>query len=139
MMDGKFEPIKDDVNNTGMAFNTTSRDEHEPVIKRHIQTIKDRLISVWSTLHLKKVPIRMIIELIAASVFLFHAFPHHDGISTTMIPHDIITGMTLDYNHHCKHQYGDYVQTNEQHDNTISLRKIGAIALRPTGNEKGGQ
>ena len=80
----------------------------------------------------------MIIELVAASVFWFHTLPHHGGISTTMSPRDIITGMTLEYNHHCKHQYGDYVQTHEQHDNTISLRKIGSIALRPTGNEQGG-
>ena len=46
--------------------------------------------------------------------------------------------MTLDYKHHCKHQHDDYVQTHEQHENTMSLQKIGAIALRPTGNEQGG-
>ena len=80
----------------------------------------------------------MIIELVFARVFWFHAFPHHDGISTTMSPREIITGMTLEYNHHCKHQYGDYVQTHEQHDNTMSLRTTGAIALRTTGNEQGG-
>ena len=55
-----------------------------------------------------------------------------------MSPREIITGMTLDYDHQCKHQYGDYVQTHEQHKNTMSLRIIGAISLRPTGNEQGG-
>ena len=75
MMDGQFEPIKGDVNNTGMAVNTTSRDDHETVIERHICTIKYRLISVCSTLHLKKVTIRMIIDLIAASVF-YSMLPH---------------------------------------------------------------
>ena len=81
-------------------------------------------ISVWSTFPFKKVPAKVIIELLAAIVFWFHAFPHHDSISTIMSTREIITGMTLDCNHHCKHQYGDYV----------SLRKIGAISLRPTGN-----
>ena len=46
--------------------------------------------------------------------------------------------MTLDYNCHCKHQYGDYVQTHEQHNSTMSPRTIGSIAMRPTGNDQGG-
>ena len=137
MMYGQFEPIKADADNAGMAGNTTLIYEHEPFIKCHIRTIKDRSISVYSTFPFKKVPVRMIIELVSESVFWFHVFPHHDGISTTIIPRDIITDMTLDYNHHCKNQYGYYVQTHEKHDNIISLWKIDAIDLRPTGNEKG--
>ena len=139
MMGGQFYFIKSKADNAGMSVNTTSIDEHEPAIERYIHTIKDRSILVWSTLPFKKVPVRMIIELVAASVFWFHVFPHHDGISTTMSPHEVITGMTLDYNHHCKHQYDDYVQTHDQHYNTMSLRTIGSIALRPTGNEQGGR
>ena len=87
---------------------------------------------------LKKAPVRMIIEIVAASAFWFHALPHHNGISTTMNPHEIITGMILDYNHHCKHEYGDYVQTHEQHDNPMSLQTIGDTAMRPSGNEQSG-
>ena len=96
MMDGQFEPIKANAENARIAVNTTSRDEHEPVIERYIRTIKDRSRSVWSTLPLKKVPVRMIIELVATSVFGFHCFPRHDGISTTMSSREIITGMTLE-------------------------------------------
>ena len=55
-----------------------------------------------------------------------------------MSPCEIITGMTLDYNCNCKLQYGDYVQTHEQHNRTMSPRKIGANAIHPTGNEQGG-
>ena len=109
IMDCQFDPIKADSDNAGIAANTTSRDENEPIIERYIRTIKDRSRSVWSTLPLKKVTVRMIIEIVAASVFWFHDLPHNYGISTTMIPREIITGMTLDYNFHCKHQYGDYV------------------------------
>ena len=138
MIDGQFEPIKADANNSGMAVNTTSIDEHEPVIERRICTIKYRSRSVWSTLPFKKLTVRIIIELVAVSVFWFHAFPHHDSISTTISPREIITDMTLDYNHHCKQQYDDYVQTHDQHENTMSLQTIGAHALRPTGNELGG-
>ena len=137
-MDGQFEPIKADANNAGIAVNITSRDEHNLVIERYIRTIKERSRSVWSTLPFKKVHVRIIIKLVDASVFWFHDLPHHYGISTTMSPRDIITGITLDYNCYCKHQYGDYVQTHDQHNSTMSPHTIGAIAMRPTGNEKGG-
>ena len=47
MIDGQFDPIKPDDDNAGIAVNTTSRDEHEPIIGRYIHTIKDRSRSVW--------------------------------------------------------------------------------------------
>ena len=47
-------------------------------------------------------------------------------------------GMSTDYSHHCHLEFGDYVQTHEQHDNSMNLRTIGAIALCQTGNAQGG-
>ena len=81
IMDCQFDPIKADSDNAGIAANTTSRDENKPIIERYIRTIKDRSRSVWSTFPFKKVPVRMIIEIVAASVFWFHDFPHHDSIT----------------------------------------------------------
>jgi hypothetical protein len=49
-----------------------------------------------------------------------------------------VTGQQLDFNKHCKLEFGAYVQTHEQHDNSMDSRTIGAIALRPTGNTQGG-
>ena len=69
MMAGQFEPIKANADNAGILVNTTSRDENMLVIERYIRTIKDRSRSVWSVFPFKKVPVRMIIELVAASVF----------------------------------------------------------------------
>jgi hypothetical protein len=45
--------------------------------------------------------------------------------------------MGIDYNKHCKLEFGEYVQTHEEHDNSLNPRTIGAIALRPTGNLQG--
>ena len=137
-MDGQFESIKADTVNAGISVNTTSIDDHETFIEHCIRTIKDRSRSVWSILRFKKVPVRMIIELVDANNFWFHAFPHNDGISNTMSPREIITGMTLDYNFHCKHQYGDHVQTHEHNNSTMSPRTMGYIAMRSSGNEQGG-
>ena len=34
--------------------------------------------------------------------------------------------------------FGEYVQTHEEYDNSLNPRTIGALALRPTGNVQGG-
>jgi hypothetical protein len=35
------------------------------------------------------------------------------------------------------YQFGEYVQTHEEHDNTMATRTVGALALRPTRNIQG--
>ena len=55
-----------------------------------------------------------------------------------MSPRTIITGQLLDYHKHCRYEFGEYVQTHEEHDNSLLSRTVGAIALRPTGNQQGG-
>ena len=55
-----------------------------------------------------------------------------------MSPRTIITGQLLDYHKHCRYEFGEYVQTHEEHDNSLQSRTVGAIALRPTGNQQGG-
>jgi hypothetical protein len=45
--------------------------------------------------------------------------------------------MTINFKKHCRIEYGQYVQTHEQHDNSMTTRTVGAIAMRPTGNEQG--
>ena len=54
-----------------------------------------------------------------------------------MSPRTIITGRHVDYNKHCKYEFGQYVQVHDQHDNTMLPRTTGALALRPTGNAHG--
>ena len=42
------------------------------------------------------------------------------------------------YNRHSRLEFGEYVQTHEEHDNSLNPCTIGALALRPTGNVQGG-
>jgi hypothetical protein len=65
-------------------------------------------------------------------------FPSNDGVSDTISPRGLVTGLKLDYNKHCRIAYGTYTQTHEEHDNTMATRTTGAIALRPMGNDQGG-
>jgi hypothetical protein len=80
----------------------------------------------------------MMIEMVFLSVFWLNAFPHKLGVSQTLSPRAIVTGLNVDYKKHCHIQFGQYVQTHEKHDNTMTPCTIGALVLRPTGNQQGG-
>ena len=64
--------------------------------------------------------------------------PQKRGVSKTLSPRTLLTGQTWSYTTHCKLEFGDYVETHEEHDNSMATRTIGAIALCPTGNTLGG-
>jgi hypothetical protein len=136
-MDGAFECLRDDLHEMQIMLNTTARDEHVGDIERFIRTVKERMRATFSMLPFDHVPDRMVMELAKREVFWLNSFPLADGVSTTLGPRTIVTGATLSYERHCRFDFGDYVQTHEEHDNTMASRTIGAIALRPTGNIQG--
>jgi hypothetical protein len=136
--DKEFGPLQASLADLKIGLNTASDDEHVGEIERYIRTVKERTRSIWNTLPFDKLPTRMIIELVKGSVSWLNMFPANDGISTMHSPRTIITGLQVDYKHHCRIEVGSYVQTHEQHDNTMRTRTIGAIALRPNGNSQGG-
>ena len=76
--------------------------------------------------------------MVYASVFLLNLFPPADGVSATLSPRSLVTGFQLDYNKHCRLEFGTYVQTHEEHDKSMATRTMDGTALRPTGNAQGG-
>jgi hypothetical protein len=137
LMDGEFTKIRDALSDIGILYNETGRDEHVGEVERFIRTLKERIRAVYNTLPFTTMPPRLVIEMAKSCVYWLNAFPNLRGISDTMSPREIIVGQKVDYNQHCKYQFGQYVQTHEQHDNTMVPRTIGALALRPTGNAQG--
>jgi len=138
LMDGQFESLRGDIADLQITLNTVSNDEHVPDIEQYIRTTKERARCVYNTLPFRRLPARLIIEIVYSSIFWLNCFPPNDGISPTLSPRAIIVGTQIDYAKHCKLEFGTYVQTHEDHDNTMATRTTGAIALRPTGNEQGG-
>ena len=136
--DNEFEPMRGDLAALGMELNVVSADEHVPEIERYIRTVKERTQCVYNTVPFKAMPTRMIVEMVLSSVFWLNMFPPADGVSKTISPRGIIAGIHLDYTKHCQLEYGTYAQVHEEHDNSMSTRTTGAIALRPTGIEQGG-
>jgi hypothetical protein len=138
MMDNEFEPLRAGFMDLGMELNVTSRGEHVPEIERYIRTIKERTRSIYNVLPYKKMPSKMVVEMVQGSVFWLNIFPSTDGVSDTMSPRLIVAGFELDYDKHCQLEFGAYAQVHEEHDNSMATRTTGAIALRPTGNAQGG-
>jgi hypothetical protein len=80
----------------------------------------------------------MIIRLVSNALFWLNAFPHKDGVSSTLSPRYLLTGKHLDFTKHVCTEFGAYVQTHEEHTNNMNARTLGAICLGPSGNEQGG-
>jgi hypothetical protein len=80
----------------------------------------------------------MITEMVFLNVFWLNAFPNKLGVSQTLSPRNIVTGLGIDYTKHCRIVYGQYMQTHEKHNNLMTTCTVGALALCPTGNQQGG-
>jgi hypothetical protein len=136
-MDNEFEPLRGELAGIAVQLDHTGADDHVGDIERWIRTVKERMRTIITSLPYLRLPPRLIIECAKSCVFWLNVFPHADGVSSTMSPREIVTGQALDFNRHCRFEFGEYVQTHEAHDNSMAPRTVGALALRPTGNAQG--
>ena len=81
----------------------------------------------------------LVSQMVSASNYWLNNFPPKDGVSRSISPSTLVTGHNIDYNKHIKLEFGEYVQTHEEHGNTMKTRTTGAIACRPSGNTQDGQ
>lgn len=86
----------------------------------------------------KVVPPIIIVELVYAQVFWQNMFALKGGMSATQSPAKIILNRKLDFNAHCKVEFDKYVQTHEEHNNSMNMCTTGAIGTRPIRNTTGG-
>ena len=138
LMDGALAGMHEICNQLQVTLNTTSRDEHVGDIERYIRTVKEHMQDISNTIPFKRMTRNMVMELAKAVVYWLNSVLSSTGVSPTMSPRTIITGQLLDYHKHCRYEFGEYVQTHEEHDNSLISRTVGAIGLRPTGNQQGG-
>jgi hypothetical protein len=47
-------------------------------------------------------PPRLIIEMVFPSIFWLNAFPHQLGVSQTLSPRTMVTGLHINYTKHCR-------------------------------------
>ena len=134
-MDGKFEDLREDIISLDIYLNIVSRNESVPEIERSNRAVKERVRAFVQTLPFKKIPRRVIIEIVKETTFWLNVFPVKNGISRVLTPRTIVTGRTLDYKIHCKIEYGIYVQILEHHDNSMSACSTGVTTLRLSDNQ----
>ena len=132
--DSKFETLRPDF----PSINTSDADNHQPDIERAIRTVKDRVRSTYQMLPFKYIPCLMVIHLVRNTISWLNAFPTENGWSSKHAPRYIMTGKQLDYNKHVQAEFGEYVQTHEEHDLDMYEQTVRAICMGPTGNQKGG-
>jgi len=77
----------------------------------------------------KAFPHRLIVEMVYNLTFWLNAFPHNNGVHDVMSPWTILTGLHIDHDKHCTLEFGSYVKIHEEHDNSMTSRTSGAIAL----------
>ena len=138
LMDRAFAGLHDVCNQLQVTLNTTSQDEHVGDVERYIRTVKERMRGISNTIPFKRLTRNVVMELANAVVYWLNSVPSNTGVSPMMSPRTIITGQLLDYHKHCRYEFGEYVQTHKEHDSSLLSRTVGAIALRPTGNQQGG-
>jgi hypothetical protein len=119
--------------------NTTAASEHLQDIERYIRLIKEGFCAILNTLQFKRIPGRVIIDLVNYVVMWLNAFPPASGVSKMYIPRTIMTGTSLDFNKHCKKPFGEYAESHEDtiKTNTMVARTQGTICLGPSSNFQG--
>ena len=138
LMDGQFQCLEGPLSKDDITLNICSNDEHVGEIERMIRTIKDRTRCIYTSLPFERMPGRLIVEMVYCCVFWLNCFYPSETVVEGSSPRTIMTGRTVDYNKQCTYEFGQYVQTHEEHNADMKPRTIGALALRPTGNEQGG-
>jgi len=121
----------------GIKLNITSWYKHVSEIQRDFRTNKERVWDIVNTLPFEQYPNRLIVEVVYNTVFGLNCFAHKSGLHMKLSPHTIITRSSIDYNKHCKLQFGTYVQVHKLHDNSLMPRTAGAFTLRPSINAQG--
>jgi hypothetical protein len=130
LVDGEFETMLVNLADMspGITLNETANDEHVGDIERFIWTLKERMRAIYNTLPFNHMPPWIIIKMANNSIFWLNSFPHPNSVSAELSPRTMITGQVVDFNRHCKYEFGEYAQTHEQHNNIMVLRTIGALA-----------
>jgi hypothetical protein len=137
--DNEFQCIATEMaDKHGITFHPVARGSHEPFIERDNRTSKERCRCTFNALPFDRIPARMTIEMVVGIDFWLNSWCSKGGVSKTIPPRQIVTGMKLDASMHCKFQFGDYVLAHNESDNTMKARANDAIYLRPTGSAAGG-
>ena len=120
-----------------VSYTPLSKGEHEKFVERNIRYIKERCRCSFAEIPYTRIPRRMVMRLVYTAVFWINSFPRQEGVSDTMGPRLLMSGIKPSMLH-AKYQFGEYFQTHEESKNDMSERTLDAIFTGPIGNPQGG-
>jgi hypothetical protein len=133
--DGEYNQFKNLFPN--IHFNICSAEDHVPEVERAIRTIKETIRATIHGMPYHRLPRTMIKELVSMATRTHNMLPHHDGISDTLSPTTIVTGLPKPDFNTLTLEFGSYVQVYDGTNNNTKSCTLGAIATNPTGNSSG--
>jgi hypothetical protein len=137
LMGNEFGVLQAPLLEKGIALNTCGPNEHVPEIVRKIHTVKECIRGVITTLPFNIIPNLMIVHSAVFSVMWLNVLPPAGGVSPTLSPQAIVTGLHVNSDRHCRIPFGAYAQVHaepEPTNNKMVSRTVGGISLGPTGN-----
>jgi hypothetical protein len=140
LADNEFESLRGSLLHLGVNLNVCAPGEHIPEVERKIRTVKERVRAVITTLPFRAIPLIVTAHAVVFSVMWINFFPPKGGLSSTLSPQAIVTGLSPNAEKHCRIPFGAYAQVhvdNTQSNNAMISRTVGAISLGPTGNIQG--
>lgn len=118
-------------------MHTCGADDHIPDIECMIRTIKDRARCGMKCLLYKYFPKIILIHLVKNCVFWLNALVKNNNASRLHSPRYIMTSRQISCDKYALLEFGEYVQTHEKYDNSMTEQTMGCINLGPTGNAEG--
>ena len=118
-MDPEFDGDKYDslISNIGPRLNICGTRDHCPLQERNTRVIKERIQCLWSVLPYRKhVPKGITIGMVNCTTMWLNGFPRKGSISKTISPCMLTTGVHLDYNAHCRCEFGTDTQRSPQQE-----------------------
>ena len=125
--DGQFKFTEEHIRPTHLY--TCAPGEHIPQVERSIQTLERDYRTLYHGLPYNYYPKIMLCSLVYFVVQLRTVFPPVDGISTTMSPTSIVTGLLTPDAAHFSLEFGEYVHV---HDNPTITNDINPPRSTPT-------
>jgi hypothetical protein len=138
--DNEFECVRSILQEHTIQLNICAPGVHVLEVERKIRTIKEQVRVIITTLPFKIIPIIIITHATIFSTMWINFFPPKGGVSQTLSPQAIVTGLYPDADKHCRILFGGYAQVHAKphpSNDAMVSRTVGGIALGPTGNIQG--
>ena len=135
--DKQFESVREYIRPIHLKISAVG--EHVPEVDHSIQTVKGDIQTLYHLMPCNRFPPLIIKEMVEYQVTMRNKLPSLNGISQTMSPLTILTGLPNTTYDSFKLEFGQYVQVHNHPNKTNNMKAqtTPAVALKPSSSENG--